>query len=268
MQFKLGGQYGSGWISFAKTLKSIFFKNTEKGWMPPIVLGEKDGELVLMLIPPQIDKYQGLNGLSLLRQGFDIDSCVFLMDAFVQTYKNKDDMNQGVGVLQKAFEEGDETVTECLNLLQLKPDGVFTSHSLPYVAKEEIEWKEDDFTFGEKDEETGGFIIESICDIMKNTPYMLDDPKLINAAKLLHLEDKEKQAFHVRRACRNYLKQQGFLVIECLNVKEGEEVTDQIEEKIKEACDLDPEMARNLWGLTNNVPSDGGDSIPPGFGVV
>jgi hypothetical protein len=263
----------SEWITLAKAQKETFFQLSERGDMPPVVVGEKEGKLVLAVVAPQIDKFQGLDALSLLRRGFDIDACAFLTDSFIvrADLTDREDISKRYnkpGSMQEAFQNGSDEVMECITCLRYSPDRQMELHSLPYVVTEhKIDWADDDlFATRGKDGEVSGALADAICQIMTEVPFIIEEPELIQAAKFLGLEEREKQEFHIRRAMRTTLMSRDYLVMECVEIRPDatqEEMVEQFKAKVEETRDLDPNRANNLWGLSKGMSGDGGPDQTP-----
>jgi hypothetical protein len=134
------------WTSLAKHHKQMWVEATERGDMPPTVLGIKNGQPELLVVAGQIDKHEGLKAIDILRRGIGIDEVLLIVDAhtILTKGKSKEEIERlhekytgKPGSMQKACDEEDacavEEIGDCLNVLFLDKERRFHMATFVYA---------------------------------------------------------------------------------------------------------------------------------------
>jgi hypothetical protein len=77
------------YLEMAKFHKQKWVESTERGDMPPTVIGIRDGVPKVMTVANQIDKHLGIFALKVLRQAFVVDECLLINDTHMMLTKGK-----------------------------------------------------------------------------------------------------------------------------------------------------------------------------------
>lgn len=214
------------WLEIAKAYREAWKEATNSKDMPPYIIGEKGGQPVLMVVPPQVDKYLALRAAALVRTGFAIDALTVVTDGYTVTkhygpdgYKRYEEIGKKYGTLQDAFHQGIEDVVECITAFHYYPDGTMTLGSAEYRDVDgKLVWSNTTEMNDKNDDgvKVSGLIAESIRKIM-TSPSILEMGTIQQAAAKFGLEDdKNKQLYHAGRAVRRVLHEKNFLVMECV----------------------------------------------------
>ncbi len=176
--------------------------------MPPVVVASRGGNPIAMVVSQTIDRDSSLMAAHVMVKAASADHLVLISDSFVMTAEKE--IHLEPGELSRRWEAGDrKDISEALCCLIVETDIEFIS--LPYaIDGGEIGWGEE-----KRPELAGGRIPETLKEIMKTT-RLIDNPELIEGAKVLGIDDPERQWFHLARAAMELLRQNDYIVIDLI----------------------------------------------------
>jgi hypothetical protein len=228
------GNTWENWIELAKHHKKMWVEITERGDMPPTIIGERDGRVLCAVIAPQVDKYQGLQAAAMLRRGLAIDTLTMLLDAHIRTIpKDQEDefrKKYKHGDMQKACDEEGACelgiISDCLICHRIGQDGKIKMASLTYsyhgknggvpFAWNDFGGRDADGLKSMSEDEEGnhveGNIPDALRQIIKLEP-LVESGMVKGLASGLGM-DKDKQLYHCARAIYSVLSMRGFFVMD------------------------------------------------------
>lgn len=236
------------WVDFAKQQKTLAVETTERGDIPPTVIVERDGEVLAVVISPQIQKELGLQAAAMCQAGFDPDALTMVVDAHIRhiVAKEGQTMEEAQEEYHKQFPKGMQhacdnegacatgEIVDCLVCHRITRDGQITMVTLPYSYHGKdggvpFEWLDEDERYkgmGNMSEGTEGvrlegFIPDSLREIMK-TPSIFEQ-----MAELQEMADAndftpERVRYHTARAMMAAMAAKKYLVADFLSGKRPE----------------------------------------------
>jgi len=241
-------------VRLAKHHKMAWVHSTQRGDMNPTVVGIKDGKPTLLVVAPQLDKYEGLNACNILRRGLGINSVILVTDGhtILTNGKSPEEVQRlyekyagKPGSMQRACDEEGACslgeIADCLCVHYLSEDGRFFMGSYPYdyhgkdggvefnwmpehnqemldcPIMEEEELEEARANNNVPEAVISGIVPCSLKAIMAQ-PSIFEDPQAQAAFKIFGITDPAKFAKQMEIATRRQLLNQDFIVMEVLTI--------------------------------------------------
>jgi hypothetical protein len=237
------------WTEFARAYKeSVVNKPKNGGEICPLVVVERNNEILTFVKAPACDRDMGLAAARLLKLGFDPDALVLIFDVHMKAFdKEQDQAEQSEQEfvqqlkeaypegLQKGREGGDKSIKEALLCYRVNRDLSCHMVLLPYERDDK------NLTWGETQTDVNpgsGYLPESLKSIMDLVPLAdridevfdktSNDPefeKMVDAVleKYRQYEDdfkafsRERKLFHTSRMTMTMLHQADFEVLDLLS---------------------------------------------------
>jgi hypothetical protein len=236
------------WVDFAKQQKTLAVENTERGDIPPTVIVERDGEVLAVVISPQIQKELGLQAAAMCQSGFDPDALTMVVDAHIRhiVAKEGQTMEEAQEEYHKQFPKGMQhacdnegacatgEIVDCLVCHRITRDGQITMVTLPYSYHGKdggvpFEWLDEDERYkgmGDMSEGTEGvrlegFIPDSLREIMK-TPSIFEQMAELQEMAEANEFTPERVRYHTARAMMAAMAAKKFLIADFLSGKHPE----------------------------------------------
>lgn len=213
------------WVDLAKTNKEFFVSNTERGDLPPTIIGERNGEVFAIVIAPQVDKKFAHQASYMLHHGAGADAIVLILDAHCRSFDANDENakefleNYKNGDMQRTREEkGDyeSSISDCLICYRIDDKGVISGTILPYSCIDgNLKWG-DETKY--KDAELSGSLCQAIQDIM-NKESIIND--LLKVGREVGFSE-EKIVYHSARAAFQVLLDSKFYLFDMLSCRHPE----------------------------------------------
>lgn len=206
--------------------------------MPPMVVVERDGAVVVTVICPQVDKIMGLQAASICKAFMDPDSMVLTFDAHTsslspEAWKAKygDRNMQDVCDDENACAISPEDITDTMICTRVLRTGRPVMTAMPYTYHSHAEgektgkgaegesfvWHDAKFYAAH---DLQGFISDKLMEIM-TIPPVLEDPIIASFGEARGLSP-ERQIFHTIRAGVIALAQRGFFIMDMITPKHPE----------------------------------------------
>jgi len=236
------------WIDFAKHQKGWAVDSTDRGDIPPTIIVERDGEILAIVISPEIDKRYGLQAASMCRVGFDPDALTMVVDAHIHESKRKENqtLEEAQEEYHKKFPNGMQhacdtdgacatgEITDCLICHRIARDGKITLVTLPYSYHGKdggvpFKWLDEDERYksmgnmSESDEgvRLEGLIPDSLREIMKMPSILERMPQLKQMSEAKDFTE-ERVRYHTARAIMAMMTAKKFLVADFVSGKHPE----------------------------------------------
>lgn len=179
--------------------------------MTPMIEGYRDGEMIAMVQPLQINRDDALSALPLLVGGLALDAVVLCLDSHYTTSPTNPTTGKpwGPGEMQKACDEdglcSTQIITDCLMVIEQHRDGYHRQVALPYHEDKDakqVHWHDTESIFDSEDSEGNvqGRIVDALNHAFGLQPMTLEfirreDPVMYDAfvglsdfAKRIHLD--------------------------------------------------------------------------------
>jgi hypothetical protein len=230
------------WLEFAKAHKEVWGMldlGPKGGDMPPYVVAEQDGEPLLIVLAPQIDKHLALNAAVVCRKGLCCDAVTVITDGYhlipkegetAETFEERHRaIREKYEWLQDAFLDGCKDVGEAITAIRCDVEGHVIVANNYYVREDKtITWTEEPTVLDSKQDgaQIGGFIPDALRQIM-NEPPLWDDEELRIQAEAAGCDvdsmDPRKRLWHTSRAVRQALHMKDYILMEAIrwNPQEG-----------------------------------------------
>lgn len=228
------------WIDFAKNQKDLAVEGTERGDILPTVIVERDGEVLAIVMAPEIDKRLGLQAAALCKAGFDPDSLVVIMDAHIHqgTEKQGQSKEEAIEKFHEKFPNGMQhacdnedacslgEISDCLICHRITRDGEITLTTLPYSyhgksAGVPFQWLDEDERYKDfgnlSGEELEGFIPDNLREIMKKTSFFEQMGDDLNEKIKTECYSPERVRYHTARAIIAILNSKKFIVADLIS---------------------------------------------------
>lgn len=219
------------WFEWAKAFKHSWVEATQRGDMPPTVIAERNGQPLIIVVAPQIDKMLGLHAADMCRGGMCADAVTLICDAHMATGQTEADLEKWKHQrMQDACDEegacSTGEITDCIQAIRMDTSLKAELHCLPYDyhGKDggvDFKWKPDmEVKINEKTEDKAGvtgFIPESLREIMQR-PTILENDQLQQAAAAMGLTNVDKQVYHAGMAMRRLMIEQDFILFEVFEI--------------------------------------------------
>lgn len=206
-------------IDWIKDRKTWWMETQPRGDMPPIVLAQKDDQLVIVTSPVE-DKRHGLIAARILMTAINPDIVIFIGDAHVDIAKSEEEFYERYPRgMQHACDEEDKcattTLSDCM-LAQVMCDDRSDTIVVPYDyvnhhTKREVVWKDDQIRLPISYEESGGQIVEDMRESMLRSPEV--EMLFRMMAMRLGLDPNSPKFEHtLHQSALEYLADQGYIV--------------------------------------------------------
>ena len=236
------------WVDFAKQQKSWAVDSTNRGDIPPTIIVERDGEVLAIVISPEIDKRYGLQAASMCQAGFDPDALTMVVDAHIHQGKRQEGqtMEEAQEEYHKKFPKGMQhacdtegacatgEITDCLVYHRITRDGKITMVTLPYSYHGKdggvpFQWLDGDERYkdmGNMSETSEGvrlegFIPDSLREIMKSPSFFQQIPQLQEVAKANEFTP-ERVRYHTSRAIMAMMTAKKYMVADFVSGRHPE----------------------------------------------
>ncbi len=229
------------WLVPLVNMKLAMVNGTSRGDVSPVVLAERKGKPVSLIMAPQVDKMLGLHAANLARMGMSADTLTVMFDAHMAGLREGETVEEfraryPAGSMQKMCDEEGACelgeIIDCITVQRVtKTDTV--GASLPYHYHGEgttFRWDEDKIAVqsdvlsgAKKFERMGGMISHALHKII-NQPSILERGESMFSRMFGNEPDAEEKAFyHAARGTMQALDAQGFFVLDF--VSSNEEIT-------------------------------------------
>jgi hypothetical protein len=226
------------WAKIARQIKEQSVASFDHGAMPPVVMAERDGEILAIAIAPQVNKHLGFAAARVLRAGFDADHIIGCFDMlcaqidakglteeeWIKKYKRQ----WPAGSMQRFREETGEydlgLVRDTINSIRVNREGVTHSISTPYRHYGKgtaFSWIDDAADDLNTYKEFQGDVPDALVAAMQLRPQT-DDPEFrLNAPQVMGT-DRERWRFFTSRTAIFALVEKDFEVIDRITHKHPE----------------------------------------------
>ena len=229
------------WLIPLVNMKLAMVNGTDRGDVPPVVLAERKGKPVSLIMAGQGNKMLGLHAAKLARIGMDVDTITVMFDAHMAGLREGETVEQfreryPPGSMQRMCDEEGACelgeIIDCITVQRVtRTDTV--GASLPYHyhgVGTTFRWDEEKIAVqsevlsGEKRlERMSGMLSDALRKII-NMPSLLEQGEAILTRMFGDGPDaREKAFYHGARGTMQALDSQGFFVLDFIST--GEEVT-------------------------------------------
>jgi len=236
------------WVDLAKSQKAWAVDCTNRGDISPMVIVERDGEVLAIVISPEIDKRYGLQAAAMCQAGFDPDALTMVVDAHIHqgTTKEGQTVEESVDEYHKKFPKGMQhacdnegacavgEISDCLICHRITRDGKITLVTLPYSYHGKdggvpFQWLDTDERYKDmgnmSDNDEGvrleGFIPDSLREIMK-VPSILEHIPQLKEMSEANDFNPERVRYHTARAIMAMMTTNKFIVADFVSGKHPE----------------------------------------------